>query len=173
MSPLDDPAAVFLYGFRGFRFWPLAFADDGDGIAIPGASDAQPVGIVALIHEYQQEYGGQPEQQRDDPLAFIAVGGRGIDGKRAGVAIADGMNGAAFAFIANTYAITAAASWGKKSRLSRPATSRSGRINRQTQACPQRCEPMCRLLPSASTSDANSTAWPIACPRVCRTSGSR
>lgn len=131
MAAFHDPSVVFLDGIGRFRLWPLAFADDGDGIAIPCAGDAQPVGIVAFIGIEQQECDGQAEQHRDDLFALIAVGGGGINCERPGVAVAQRMNRAAFAFIADVYAFTAASSRGKKSRQPRLLSSRSGHINRQ------------------------------------------
>lgn len=88
VSPLDDPAVIFLDGVWGFRLGPLAFADDSDGIAIPCAGDAQPVGIISFIGVDQQECDRQTQQHRHHLFAFIAVGGGGFNRQWARVAVA-------------------------------------------------------------------------------------
>ena len=89
MSALDDPAVIFLNGVWRFRLWPLPLADDGDGIAIPGAGYAQPVGIVTFVSVQQQQCKWQAEQHGNDLFALITIGGGGFDGEGPGVAVAE------------------------------------------------------------------------------------
>ena len=147
MSSLDDPAAVFLDGVGRFRLWPLAFADDGDGIAIPGAGDAQPISIVTFIGVYQQQCKRQAEQHGNDLFALIAIGGGGFDGERSGVAVAERMDGAAFTFITDVYAFTAASSRGKTSRLPHLSSNQFAHTNQRRQRCLASPVPTCRPAP--------------------------